>query len=70
MWNLIYNNPEKIIVDSFSTFAKAKNEFDNRVGLCYTLHAKPLKIYSVMEEGKNNARKRINKRAMSKVRKQ
>lgn len=65
MWNLIYNSPEKIIVDSFSTFAKAKNEFDNRVGLCYTLHANPSKIYSIREERKNNGRKRINKGAVS-----
>ncbi len=65
MWNLVYNSPEKIIIDSFSTFEKAKNEFDNRVGLCYTLHANPLKIYSIREERKNNGRKRISKRAVS-----
>ena len=67
MWNLIcHRGEEKNIVDSFTTFKAAKNELYNRLGLCYTLHADPLKIYSI-GKGKANAKTSKRERPLRKM---
>jgi len=68
MWNLIcHRGREKNIVNSFPTSKAAKEELYNRIGLCYTLHADPFKIYSI-GKGKPNVNTSKRERPVRKVR--